>query len=73
MVTYTSIEITQFATNKRRLADCYLWVTTGKSKLGLSYAPMLVDRLPKKMKPDKPGWKKGVKRHYRGKAIKEGG
>ena len=54
------------------LADAYLWATTGKSRKGFNYARMMRDPVPKKEKKcAKAGWPKGVKRMYRGKAIRE--
>ncbi len=59
--------------NMNYLVDCYLWVTTGVSLKGLNYTLMLRDPVPKRVSNGrKAGWKKGVKRMYRGgKAIKE--
>ncbi len=70
MIEYNAVEKAQFGQNNRMLEACYFWVIgKGHSSLTLNWANMLKDRPEKK--GGKAGWKKGVKRHYRGKAIKE--
>lgn len=58
--------------NIAMLVDCYKWCISGQSVLGLNYAYLLRDHPRKKTKGTKAGFPKGVKRIYRGKAIKEG-
>lgn len=70
MIEYTPNEKAQFGLNNRQLEACYNWVIgRSNSSLTLNWANMLKDRPTKK--GGKAGWKKGVKRHYRGRAIRE--
>ncbi len=60
----------RFGANLSMLVDCYKWCTEGKSVLGLNYAFLLREHPKKKPSGKKVGWKKGIKRAYRGKAIR---
>jgi len=63
----------RYEDNMGYLVDGYLWVMTGRSLKGLNYTFMMRDPVPKRTKKGKKaGWKKGVKRKYRGKAIRGG-
>ncbi len=71
MIEYTTVEKAHFGQNNRMLEACYFWaIGKSNSSLTLNWANMLKDR-PVKKGGGKSGWKKGVKRHYRGKAIRE--